>query len=192
MKIAAALRSLAAVTVLSLLSHSVLANDGCQIISGTQQVDYGRFIRDDMRSGKTDVDGIAYQWLAAQTRTFDVTVLCDEPQKIRLFIDGPARKNTVFRFGQNGAINLKVKNGRMDDRSVQLATGARGATLTQGADSQTVKPGFGIAPFDGQVLTGRQFVVTVEVTTYLSQKAFQSRDNAQIEEILNLNFEAQP
>lgn len=35
MKIAAALRSLAAVTVLSLFSHSVLASDRCQIISGT-------------------------------------------------------------------------------------------------------------------------------------------------------------
>ncbi|WP_061706494.1 DUF1120 domain-containing protein [Pseudenterobacter timonensis] len=189
MKILSALSKMTASAALLLFCQAAVAADECQIISGTQQINHGRFIQEEMRAGKTNVQGVSYDWLATQTRTFDVTVLCDKPQKIRLYFDGPARKSTLFRFGQRGVLDLRVKNARIDDRTVQIATGSRGAVLTEGANTVAVRPGFGVAPYDGQEIAGRQFMVTVELTTYLSPKAFQTRDTAEIEETLTLSEE---
>lgn len=164
----------------------------CKIMSSTKTIDYGQFRKDDMRAGQTDYQNVNYQWLATEKREFTVSVSCESTQKIRIFVEGGAKQNKLFRFSTAGAMILKAKDARMDNQSVQLIAVAHGVPIsTQSAAQEvTVPPGYDLVAMNGQELAGKQFVITFNLTTYLPPKVFIANDNTDMEEILTLDYEA--
>ncbi|MDA8513295.1 hypothetical protein [Citrobacter sp. Igbk 14] len=180
-------------TITALMScYAQAGDDNCQIMSSARTIDYGQFRKDDMRSGQTDYQGTHYQWLAADEREFTVAVTCENAQKIRIFVDGGAKQNKVFRFATTGIMTLKATDARLDNQAVQLIAINRGAATSgqSAAQEVTVPPGYGIAAMGGQELAGNKLVVTFHLTTYLSPQAFSARDKTSLEEILTLDYEA--
>ncbi|HEM6718540.1 TPA: hypothetical protein U2I22_003955 [Citrobacter koseri] len=171
---------------------SALAEEGdCQILSSTKQVDYGRFRREDMREGSTEYAGNMYHGYASVTRELQVSVICTDEHKIRLFVDGPARQGQAWQFSDNGAMSIKMKNARVDNAPVQLASVPRGAAqVSGGAAEMTLLPDMSAAAVNGQEVAGKQWVATLMITTYLADKAFQTSNTQDLEETYTVSFDA--
>lgn len=169
------------------------ADEGdCEMMSSVKNIDYGRFRREDMRQGSAEHAGKVYNGYASVTRELQVSVLCPDSRKIRVYIDGAARQGAAYRFSDSGAMKVEFKDGRVDNNAVQLAAVARGAVAVQGGSSQVVlKPDQEIVAVNGTEASGKQWVATMMVTTYLSDAAFRVNNTQELAETLTLSFDAQ-
>ncbi|HCL5074927.1 TPA: hypothetical protein N2F43_004296 [Salmonella enterica] len=176
-------------------SHAplVAAEEGdCQILSSTKSVDYGRFRKEEMRKGSAEHAGKTYAGYASVTRELQVSVMCPDKHKIRLFIDGPSRANRAYRFSDSGAMSVTLKNARVDGISVQLASVSRGEVQVQGGSSEiSLLPNMAAAATDGQEVTGNQLTTTMAITTYLSDNAFKTSNMTDLEENYTISFDLQ-
>lgn len=169
-----------------------LAEDGdCQIMTSTKQVDYGRFRTEEMTQGSTEYNGKTYSGYASMTRELQVSVMCPDERKIRLFVDGPARSGKAYRFSDSGAMSVKMKDARVDGESVQLASVSRGAVQAQGGSAEiTLLPDMAAAAVNGQEVAGRNWTATMMITTYLSADTFRVSNNIDLEETYTVSFDA--
>ncbi|ECE6304774.1 hypothetical protein DO967_05805 [Salmonella enterica subsp. salamae] len=176
------------------LSAVVQADDGdCEIMSSVKKIDYGRYRKEDMRKGSTEYAGKMYNGYASVTREMQVSVLCPDARKIRVYIDGVSRQGMAYQFSNNGAMKIEFKDAWVDGHTVQLASIDRGVVAVQGGSSQvTLKPDKAIAAVSGAEVAGEQWVATMMVTTYLSDKAFSVSNTTDLEETLTLNFDTLP
>lgn len=170
------------------------ADDGdCDMMSAVKKVDYGRYRKEDMRQASTEHVGKVYSGYASVTREFQVSVLCPDPRKMRIFIDGAARQNMAYRFTDSGAMKIEFKDGRVDGSPVQLAAVDIGAVAVQGGASQvTLKPEKALAAVNGTEVVGEQFTATMMITTYLSDEAFSVTNTTDFNETLTLNVDTLP
>lgn len=170
------------------------ADDGdCDMMSAVKKVDYGRYRKEDMRQASTEHVGKVYNGYASVTREFQVSVLCPDPRKMRIFIDGAARQNMAYRFTDSGAMKIEFKDGRVDGSPVQLAAVDIGAVAVQGGASQvTLKPEKALAAVNGTEVVGEQFTATMMITTYLSDEAFSVTNTTDFNETLTLNVDTLP
>ena len=176
------------------MSAMAQADDGgCEMMSAVKTVDYGRYRKEDMRKGSAEHVGKVYNGYASVTREFQVSVMCPEARKMRIFITGAARENLAYRFTDSGAMKVEFKDGRVDGSVVQLAAVDIGAAVVQGGAAQvTLPPEKALAAVNGSEVTGEQFTATMMVTTYLSGKAFSVTNTTDFNETLTLNVDALP
>ncbi|ESN15211.1 hypothetical protein L370_01251 [Enterobacter sp. MGH 24] len=168
-------------------------NGDCDMMSAVKKVDYGRYRKEDMRQASTEHVGKVYNGYASVTREFQVSVLCPDPRKMRIFIDGAARQNMAYRFTDSGAMKIEFKDGRVDGSPVQLAAVDIGAVAVQGGASQvTLKPEKALAAVNGTEVVGEQFTATMMITTYLSDEAFSVTNTTDFNETLTLNVDTLP
>lgn len=166
---------------------------GCEMMSAVKTVDYGRYRKEEMRQGYVEHIGKIYNGFASVTREFQVSVLCPDVHKMRIYINGAARQNMAYRFTDFGAMKIEFKDGKVDGSSVQLATVDIGSAAVHGGSSQvTLKPEKALAAVNGTEVAGGQFVATMMVTTYLSEKAFQVNNTTDLMETLTLNIDVLP
>lgn len=170
------------------------AEDGdCEVMSSVKRLDYGRYRKEDMRQVSAEYTGKVYNGYASVTREFQVSVLCPDTRKIRLYIDGASRQGAVYKFSDNGAMKIEFKDARVDNTTVRLASVDRGAVAVQGGSSQvTLPPEKALAAVDGAEVAGKQLVATMMVTTYLSEKAFSVTNTTDLLETLTLNADTLP
>lgn len=185
---------IALLCVASTLPAVARADDGdCDMMSAVKKVDYGRYRKEDMRQASTEHVGKVYSGYASVTREFQVSVLCPDPRKMRIFIDGAARQNMAYRFTDSGAMKIEFKDGRVDGSPVQLAAVDIGAVAVQGGASQvTLKPEKALAAVNGTEVVGEQFTATMMITTYLSDEAFSVTNTTDFNETLTLNVDTLP
>ncbi|HDT4049099.1 TPA: hypothetical protein QHN36_001723 [Enterobacter bugandensis] len=176
------------------MSAAAQADEGeCEMMSSVKKIDYGRYRKEDMRQGAVEHVGKVYNGYASVTRELQVSVLCPDARKIRVYVDGAARQGMAYRFTDNGAMKIEFKDGRVDSSTVQLAAVDRGAVTPQGGGSQvTLTPDKAVAAINGTEVAGEQFVATMMVTTYLSDKAFSVTNSTDLEEMLTLSFDTRP
>lgn len=167
------------------------ADDGnCEIMSSAKVVDYGRFRQDEMRRGSAENEGKIYNGYASVSREVQVSVICPDERKIRLYINGPARQGKAWRFSDKGAAVVKASNGRVDGTPVQLTASPRGSAPVQGGTSEvTLSPDSAISFVNGQEVIGKQWVATLMITTYLSDTAFKVGNSQDLEETLTVSFD---
>ncbi|VEB91909.1 Uncharacterised protein [Citrobacter koseri] len=60
-----------------------------------------------MREGSTEYAGNMYHGYASVTRELQVSVICTDEHKIRLFVDGPARQGQAWQFLTTARCRLK-------------------------------------------------------------------------------------
>lgn len=176
------------------LSGMAQADDGaCEMMSAVKKVDYGRYRKEDMRQTSAEHIGKVYNGYASVMREVQVSVLCPDARKMRISVDGIARQNLAYRFTDNGAMKIEFKDGRVDGNPVQLAAVDIGAVAFKGGASQvTLKPEKALAAVNGTEVAGEQFVATMMITTYLSDKAFSVTNTTDFEETLTLNVDTLP
>ncbi|MEX9254582.1 hypothetical protein [Pseudenterobacter timonensis] len=176
------------------LSGMAQADEGdCEMMSAVKKVDYGRYRKEDMRQTSAEHIGKVYNGYASVTREVQVSVLCPDARKMRISVDGTARQNMAYRFTDNGAMKIEFKDGRVDGSPVQLAAVDRGAVAVQGGASQvTLNPEKALAAVNGTEVAGKEFVATMMVTTYLSDKAFSVTNTTDLQETLTLNIDTLP
>lgn len=170
------------------------ADDGsCEMMSSVKKVDYGRYRKEDMRQTSAEHIGKVYNGYASVTREFQVSALCPDIRKMRIYISGAARQNLAYRFTDSGAMKIEFKEGRVDGSTVQLAAVDIGAVTVQAGSSQvTLKPEKALAAVNGVEVAGKQFAATMMITTYLSDKAFSVTNTTDFEETLTLNVDTLP
>lgn len=151
------------------LSGMAQADDGaCEMMSAVKKVDYGRYRKEDMRQTSAEHIGKVYNGYASVMREVQVSVLCPDVRKMRISVDGIVRQNLAYRFTDSGAMKIEFKDGRVDGNPVQLAA------------------------VNGTEVAGEQFVATMMITTYLSDKAFSVTNTTDFEETLTLNVDTLP
>lgn len=176
---------------IALWGRLAFADDkACHLSTSTRAIDYGVFSREDMRPGRWDGLGVTQKWFMSGSPEIQVMVYCTTPHRIRLFVDGVARKHHVFRFTSGGGLTLKAYNARMNKKPVALSPVVRGQGRAQGGNAMMmITPGKGIAATFGSEVAGNDFVVTLDVTSYLSSAAFLAREQRWLEETLRLSVE---
>lgn len=171
-------------------ASSAMAEEGCQVVSSVKNIDYGRLRREAMREVSTDIAGKYYQGYASVEREIQVSVICPDKRRIRLWMDGPARGNKAYRFSDNGAMKITAKEARVDSGVVQLAVVPRSSEqLTTGAAEVTLLPGMSLAAINGQEAVGQQLVVTLSIVTYINNDAFKTRNTTDLEAQLTVNYD---
>ncbi|MCQ4447076.1 hypothetical protein NOX22_21240 [Enterobacter cloacae] len=168
------------------------ADEGdCDILSSTKLVDYGRFRQGEMRRVSAESESKIYRGYASVSREVQVSVICPDDRKIRLYVDGPVRQSKVWQFSDKGVAVIKVRNARVDGTLVQLTSSPRGNGPTQGGTSEvTLSPESAISFVNGQEVIGKQWVATLMITTYLSDNAFKIGNSQDLEETLTVSFDA--
>lgn len=185
---------IALLCVASGISATAQADDGeCEMMSAVKTIDYGRYRKEDMRQGSAEHVGNVYNGYASVTREFQVSVMCPDARKMRIFITGASRENLSYRFTDSGAMKVEFKDGRVDGSVVQLAAVDIGSVAVQGGAAQvTLPPEKALAAINGSEVAGEQFTATMMVTTYLSDKAFSVTNMTDFTETLTLNVDTLP
>ncbi len=175
------------------LSGMAQADDGaCEMMSAVKKVDYGRYRKEDMRQTSAEHIGKVYNGYASVMREVQVSVLCPDVRKMRISVDGIARQNLAYRYGQRRDEN-RIQRWAGGREPVQLVAVDIGAVAVQGGASQvTLKPEKALAAVNGTEVAGEQFVATMMITTYLSDKAFSVTNTTDFEETLTLNVDTLP
>ncbi|PDP91796.1 DUF1120 domain-containing protein [Enterobacter cloacae] len=176
------------------MSTVAQADDGeCEMMSALKTVDFGRYRKEDMQKGSVEHVGKVYNGYASQTREFQVSVMCPDVRKMRISINGAARQNRAYRFTDSGAMKIAFKDGRVDGNTVQLTAVDIGTVVVHGGASEvTLPPEKALVAVSGTEVAGEQFVATMMVTTYLSDKAFSVSNATDLTETLTLNVDTLP
>lgn len=175
----------------SLLQNSAHAADVCHLSANRVSVNYGEFDAERMERGITEFSGAMQRWLAPARETFSLRVDCDKPQKIRLFFDGIARQNALFRFSSHGAMVVTVQNARVDNQSVLIVPVTWGQPqLNQpGTAELKLTPGQGIGFRIDEERVGLSMTILLTVLPYLSPQVFDVRERVTLEEVIHVSLE---
>lgn len=179
---------------LTLCSACALADDHCAITSDKQQLNFGRFRSDEMQHGSSDFSGRTVDWRTVDPREFHLSVTCDTPQRIRLFVDAPLQPGHWFRFSEAGAMTMTFKSATIDNQAVMLKAVARGQNtpVEGGAAEWKAIAGQGVGFTRTSELAGTHLEVTLQIKPYLLPVAFSSRDISLVEESMLASIETRP
>lgn len=187
-------RAIALSLALMLYAVSALADDHCSITSDSQRLNFGRFKSNEMQHGSSDIGGRSVDWRTVEARDFHLSVTCEVPQRIRLFVDAPLQPGHRFRFSDAGAMTMTFKNARIDNQPVMLKAVASGQSrdVEGGAAEWQAVAGQGVGFTHVSEQAGSHLEVTLQIKPYLLPLAFNTRDISLIEESILARIETYP
>ncbi|WP_318369503.1 hypothetical protein [Enterobacter sp.] len=172
----------------TLAAYNAQADERCTASSSQSTIDYGQLQQQDLTPGESTFGTRSINWLATGEQEVRLDIHCAQPEKVRLFFSGNSTHGKLFSFGEQGAVQVKLQEARIDNRPVTLRHAAWGEAVS-GGGSETLNMGAeknGVAFIDGGEATGQHLTVTMHVRSYLSPEAFQVRDESVLENLLTI------
>ncbi|WP_407439395.1 hypothetical protein [Lelliottia sp.] len=171
---------------LLLLLGSHVAFADCQLSVSQHNVDYGNIKNSDVKqSGK--------KWNALPDRTLQLSAWCTEPHKMALFFDGKVGDKGAMTFGQNSAMLMVASGALLDGKPVSLNhTTNRDIFSPAGHSDQKhiVRSQQGLIPVQGsEILSGKQFSVTLTVKPEISSTEFAITDKSDLMSHIHISVE---
>ncbi|WP_338582845.1 DUF1120 domain-containing protein [Pseudomonas sp. MAG733B] len=111
-------------------------------------------------------------------RRLSLSLSCAQPADMSLFYRAMAATADRYHFAERGTYEIRVRDGVLDGRSVDLGLiSAAGQSLELMASSVVWRPRHGVVPTSAGVpVQGRHFSAQLEVTAWVQEQAMQVRD----------------
>ena len=157
-------------SLILLLAFSCGVKAQCQLITSQQTISYGSLSAMERQSagGKA---------ITLPEKQLTLNVMCDKPQRIRLFFGSSLPQGGNFALGEKGEMKFTAMKARVDDRDVLLApvTSAHGELTAAEASQVDINLNDGIAFVSGDELTGKTMSVTLAVNANIKSAPISDR-----------------
>lgn len=157
-------------SLMLLLAFSCGVKAECQLVTSQQTVSYGALSAMERQSAGGKAIALAEKQLM-------LNVMCDKPQRVRLFFGSSLSQGGNFALGEKGEMKFTAMKARVDGKEVLLApvTSAHGGLTTAGNARVDIVLNEGIAFVSGDELIGKNMSVTLAVNANIKSAPITDR-----------------
>jgi hypothetical protein len=157
--------------IVLLLAFSCGVRAECQLVTSQQTVTYSPLSAMERQSagGKT---------IRLPEKQLALNVICDKPQRVRLFFSSSLPRSNIFALGDSGEMKITAMTARVDDKEAMLASvsGANAVLTDSGHQQVDIALNGGIAFLNGDELTGQNISVTLAVNSEVKSASITDRE----------------
>lgn len=161
------------------LAAQAEGSESCQLMANHAQIDYGQHSRGQMLQRAPGAGQLPFG-----QREIIINAICQQPVVMKVIVRGASDGRQSFRFGQQGGLDLKVKNALLDGNPVMVQQ-ENGRPQTE----LVLAPGDSLQPVssNGLPLHGKAFRLQLLMGASMATDATRVSQELRLEE--HLTFE---